>query len=584
MKSIKIKTKMIIFILVILAMTLLISGLLIREMIEQGDSAINNLDSQIHEDFDKNIKQQVENANSMLQAVYDGYVRGEYTLDEAKVMGANLLRNLSYGDGGYFYADTVDGTCVVLLGKETEGTNRLNAQDKSGKLYIQEMKKQGMKDGGGYTDLMFPKPNESEPSPKRNYTLHFKPFDWIVGTGNYVDDIDTLIAKEKAKLKENIMNTTRNTIILLILFIIVIIALSIAIINAVIKPIRKLIDVMDEISQGNLDVYIDDERTDEVGQLAISIKQVTDRLKTYIDYIDEISVLLQKIGNGDLNLSFKHSYDGQFKLIKESLIKSSENLNYTLSEFNTVAEEITNGSEQVSVGAQELSNGVTEQASSIEELSAIVDEVSQRIKQLSEDAEKAKGTTEESTVAVINGQNEMESVIKAMEEISESSRGIEIIIKNIEDIAFQTNILALNAAVEAARAGVSGKGFAVVADEVRNLAGKSAESAKNTSVLIESVIDAVNNGTKIVSAAEESLKQIVGKNKQTTDIVKNIAQESVAQARSFEHINIGFEQISTVVQNNSATAQESAAASEELHGQAQILKDLIKQFKLKEEI
>ena len=226
------------------------------------------------------------------------------------------------------------------------------------------------------------------------------------------------------------------------------------------------------------------------------------------------------------------------------------------------ADQVSAGSDEVSNGAQVLAQGSTEQASAIEELSASIDTVAGQVKQNADHAVDAN-----SQMAVVGDEmeksnSEMKKMLDAMSDINESSTKIAKIIKAIEDIAFQTNILALNAAVEAARAGAAGKGFAVVADEVRNLAGKSAEAATNTNVLITSSVEAVQNGMKIADATAQTLVEAVNGSKEVMGLIEQISAASKEQALSIEQITQGVEQISGVVQTNSATAEESAAASE----------------------
>jgi len=375
----------------------------------------------------------------------------------------------------------------------------------------------------------------------------------------------------------------RNLLIIIILIIMLLVCVTVYLTSRnIVKPLKQLSVAADKIADGNLDVNLDIKTRDEIYLVADSFSRTVIRLKTYILYIKEISKLLNSIGEGNLNLVFEQNYDGDFKAIKDALVSTSNMLNYTISEFNAAAEQVANGSDQVSAGAQTLSQGTTEQASAIQELSATINEISEQIKQTADHADTAKQISLSANVAVMKGQQQMTDMIDAMNAINKTSNEISKIIKNIDDIAFQTNILALNAAVEAARAGSAGKGFAVVADEVRNLASKSAESAKNTAVLIESALEAIESGTKIVSETAISLNEVVEGSENSTKIIQKIADASAGQARSIVDINLGFEQISSVVQTNSATAEESAAASEELSAQAQMLKQLIGRFKLKE--
>lgn len=582
MKSLKIKTKMSILMLLVVFSGICVAGTSIFRMETQKDLFLQTMEQEIRNEFDEKIKEQVDCALSMLQSTYNAYLEGAYTKEEAEKLGLETLRNMRYGEDGYFWADKTDGTCVVLLGKDTEGTNRADATDVNGYHFIQAIKEQAL-NGGGYTDFAFQRPGETEASPKRGYSAYFAPFDLVLGTGNYTDYIDDYIAEENAVVQAGIRHSVTGLLIIILICVAVSCSLGFYIVISIVKPIKKLNKIAQALSEGNLDEEVDINTNDEIGLLAKSMSALIYKLKIYIKYIDEISYLLEEMGEGNLNLVFRNSYDGDFAKVKLALTGTADMLNETLCQIHIAAQQVSSGSEQVASGAQALSQGATEQASSIQELSASINEVSNHSSKTAENAQEAKAISNESMVAISRGHEQMDQMICSMEEISKTSEEIAKIIKAIEDIAFQTNILALNAAVEAARAGEAGRGFAVVADEVRNLAGKSAESAKSTAVLIEKSILAVEQGVNNVNETAKTLAEVIKNAEKSSQIIQYIAEASKEQADSIEQVNIGVEQIAVVVQTNSATAEESAAASEELSGQSLMLKELIARFRLKDE-
>lgn len=346
------------------------------------------------------------------------------------------------------------------------------------------------------------------------------------------------------------------------------------------RSVRKLTHVAGKIAAGELNVNVDVTGSDEVAVLGYNISRIVARLKTYMEYIDEICDVLLEIGKGNLDFTLEHDYAGEFSRVKDELLRVQKLLSQTLHEVVVAADEVSTGAEQVSIGAQSQAQGATEQAASAEQLTATVAQISEQINSSTHHLESANEEMTAVVTEIRSGDQKMEHMLQAMNEITQSSLEIEKIIKSIEDIAFQTNILALNAAVEAARAGQAGKGFAVVADEVRNLAGKSAEASKTTATLIEKALVAVQNGKTIADETAASFHRVFEGVNRVAEQTSHVVQNSEEQDKQVQQTAIGVDQISSVIQTNSATAEEAAAASEQLAGQARMMKNLVAQFRL----
>lgn len=348
--------------------------------------------------------------------------------------------------------------------------------------------------------------------------------------------------------------------------------------KAIVKPLQVIGTVAREFARGNLNSNIQRNTNDEIGDLEEVFAQTQVYLKEIISDIDHV---LREISNKNLTAATSVTYLGDFVQIENSLHTIADSMNDAMYQISTAASQVDAGAGQVSSGAQALAQGAAEQAESVEKLTSYAQEISAKINQNADKAKTANGQTGIAKSCLDQSRVKMQQLVQAMEEIRQTSDQIRSIIKTIDDIAFQTNILALNAAVEAARAGAAGKGFAVVADEVRNLASKSAEASKTTQELIQNSIHAVENGSILAADTARVLTETEEYAKEVSISISNIAEISVEQAESIIQMTQGLDQISSVVQMNSATAQESAAASEELSGQADMMKNLMETFQMK---
>ncbi len=403
------------------------------------------------------------------------------------------------------------------------------------------------------------------------------------GSTEYMDELDYLVL---GVLPEDeylsIMKRTVSMIIcgftvciVIVVFVLLMIAFSLT------RPIKKLTGIAEQLSLGNIEQTVDIHSGDEVGQLAVHIQNLVNRLKTYIVYIDEITATLDQMGRGNLVFTLKQDYKGDFSRVKDGLESIRNSLAETISGITQSADQVDSGADQISIGAQNLAQGATEQASSVQELSASIMDLSKQSADGSEQAGVVCQNLGVISEEIEQSNQEMGLMLEAMADISDKSQQIHKIIKNIEDIAFQTNILALNAAVEAARAGAAGKGFTVVADEVRSLAAITSEAVKNTTALIESTVEAVGHGHDIADTTAATLGSAAAKTEVVVHSVEDIAHSYQALSEQLDQVAAGVDQISSVVQTNAATAEESAAASKELSSQSHVLREMVAHFRLR---
>ncbi len=361
---------------------------------------------------------------------------------------------------------------------------------------------------------------------------------------------------------------------------VILLLLLILILRRSLRPLSVMIQAAEGISAGRLDVKLEVNSQDEVGTLSAAFQHMTENLQRMVT---DVQYLLGELAEGNFKIKSRASdcYIGDFQEFLLAMRRLNQRMNDTLLQILLSSDQVSAGSDQVSSGAQALSQGAAEQASSVEQLAASITMISEQVADMAANARQASAKANAVGISANESNEKMNQMLEAMADIRHQSNEIGKIIKTIEDIAFQTNILALNAAVEAARAGAAGKGFAVVADEVRNLASKSAEASKNTAALIAGSLQAVEKGTHIADETAKALESAVAGVREATEIIDLISIAADGQAASVFQVSQGIETISNVVQTNAATSEESAAASEELSAQAQLLKSLVSRFNLR---
>lgn len=497
MNNVKVQTKLIIVMLATIVALVLCAVISSESMKQLQSKALETLEADECASYDEQIKQQVDNVISLCQTIYDQYQAGVYTEEEAKKLAADEIRQLRYGDAGYFWVDQYDGTNVVLLGNDTEGTNRMETKDANGYQMVKEIIRVGQEADGGYTDYVFPKEGETEPSPKRSYSKAFEPFGWVIGTGNYTDYIDDQVASIEKDFSSYVTGRMTLFIISTLIEGIIVVLLLIMIIISIIRPLKKCISSIGVMEQGDFSQAMGTallKRRDDFGKLAASLESMRNEMSGLIGEVKsqatEITRMVQEI-------------DDNIQALDEEI----ENVSATTEELAAGMEETAASSEEINAMSHEIESAAKSIATRSQDGATEADDIRDR-------AVGIKKTTTENdkrTKAIHAEINE--GLTKALEDIKVVDQ-IGVLAESIMEITGQTNLLALNASIEAARAGEAGKGFAVVADEIRVLAEQSKAAVVHIQDVTKNVVESVTN----LADGAKKLLEFVG-----TDVVDSFA-------------------------------------------------------------
>lgn len=497
MNNVKVQTKLIIVMLTTIVALVLCAIISSESMKQLQSKALETLEADERASYDEQIKQQVDNVISLCQTIYDQYQAGVYTEEEAKKLAADEIRQLRYGDAGYFWVDQYDGTNVVLLGNDTEGTNRMETKDANGYQMVKEIIRVGQEADGGYTDYVFPKEGETEPSPKRSYSKAFEPFGWVIGTGNYTDYIDDQVASIEKDFSSYVTGRMTLFIISTLIEGIIVVLLLIMIIISIIRPLKKCISSIGVMEQGDFSQAMGTallKRSDDFGKLAASLESMRNEMSGLIGEVKsqatEITRMVQEI-------------DDNIQALDEEI----ENVSATTEELAAGMEETAASSEEINAMSHEIESAAKSIATRSQDGATEADDIRDRAVGI----KKTTTENDERTKAIHAEINE--GLTKALEDIKVVDQ-IGVLAESIMEITGQTNLLALNASIEAARAGEAGKGFAVVADEIRVLAEQSKAAVVHIQDVTKNVVESVTN----LADGAKKLLEFVG-----TDVVDSFA-------------------------------------------------------------
>lgn len=474
--NLKVRTRLILL-TAVAAVSMCVMGVMNMKGMEQSyQQSVSSLENALYDDYDEQIKAQVENVVSLIQQFYSKYEAGSCTEQEAQKMAADAVRELRYGENGYFWIDTYEGDNVVLLGGETEGTNRLEAQDSQGYQMIKDIIKNGRQPDGGFTEYYFTKEGESQTYPKRAYSKAYEPWEWVVGTGNYVDELEEIALRDSEPIREIFERTKRLSIGSIAAAILLLIVIALFIVTDIAKALKAASGQMNCLAQGDY---------------------VTDRMKKYERRKDEFGSLARCINDMKSAMA---SLIRQVQAESETISSAAGSVSTCVAKLNDDISSVSAATQQLSAGMQETAATTTMANESAGDVHAAVQHIASRSQDGAQGAAEIKGRAEQTNHRIQSAQEKAvhlkNEIQQDLESALENAKVIDQIYELsgvIMNVVSQTNLLSLNASIEAARAGEAGKGFAVVAGEIGTLAEQSRQTVMKIQEVTQEVTQAVEN-------------------------------------------------------------------------------------------
>lgn len=538
-ENLKVRTKLLVLTGMAILSMIVMEIVNMSRMEQSYQQSVESMEKTLYEDYDEQIKGQVENVITLLENIYAKQQDGEYTEKEAKELAADLVRNLRYGTSGYFWVDTYEGENVVLLGNDTEGTNRMDAKDVNDYEYIKAIIEAGKQEDGGFTEYYFPKEGGDEAYPKRGYSKAFEPYQWVVGTGNYVDELEELAVQKNAAQKEMFQRAKVMVIAVVIVITVILTLVVLVIVRDISGSLRVSMKFMNHMAEGDYTHSFPEKyrkRKDDFGELTTCMENMKDATVKLIGQVREESEAINQVVG----------------VVNDRVI-----------ELNGSIEGVSATTEQLSAGMEETAATTMVVNESSEEMHAAVQNIAQRSQEGAMKAAEINNRAEETKQKVIDAREKTSMLRQEIQQDLESALDHVKVVEQIYELAdaimeitSQTNLLALNASIEAARAGEAGKGFAVVAGEIGNLADQSRETVIKIQNVTQGVTEAVGN-------LSDNAKKLLD------FVVTDVAQDYEEFLKIGEQYSQDAVYVESLVSDFSATAQQLFANMEGIRSSMQ---------------